>query len=29
MDAMSELGVGLEAGLGLEILAATEMSYHL
>ena len=28
-DAMSELGVGLESGLGLEILTATEKNYHL
>ena len=28
-DAMSELGVGLESGSGLEILTATEMNYHL
>ena len=26
---MSELGVGLESGLGLENLTATEMNYHL
>ena len=26
---MSEIGVGLESGLGLEILTATEMDYHL
>ena len=28
-DAMSELGVGLESGLGLENLTATEVNYHL
>ena len=28
-DAMSELGVGLESGLGLEILTATEINYRL
>ena len=27
-DAMSELGVGLESGLGMEELKATEMNYH-
>ena len=29
IDAMSELGVGLESRLGLENLAVTEMNYHL
>ena len=28
-DAMSVLGVGLDSGLGLENLTATEMNYHL
>ena len=28
-DAMSELGINLESGLGLQNLTATEISYHL
>ena len=28
-DVMSELGVGLESGVGLDNLRTTEMNYHL